>query len=109
VATQVRVLFSRRRIPARDVAKALGWTDNYISRRLRGETPFGLNDLHMMADLLEIPLTSFFPEMILEGGRLSMGSNKQYYLTPPPVLNPYPTWDFDPRKRPLSVDISLAA
>lgn len=33
-----------------------------MGRRLSGEVPFNVNDLVAIAEALEVPVTSFFPE-----------------------------------------------
>lgn len=60
VAEEVRALLARKRISASRVAAALGWTDNYISRRLTAKTPFDVNDLDAIAGVLGVPITAFF-------------------------------------------------
>jgi transcriptional regulator with XRE-family HTH domain len=58
---------ARRRRSGRSVALELGCTEPYLSRRLTGAVPFDVTDLIKIADLLEIPVTTFFET---PGGRV---------------------------------------
>lgn len=66
VAGEVRSWLGRRGISARRAAMSLGWTHQYIYRRLSGEIPFSVDELDGLAELLAIPITRFFdwPEEI---------------------------------------------
>jgi transcriptional regulator with XRE-family HTH domain len=60
VAAEVRAELARQQLSGVRAAKALGWTQNYISVRLRGVVPFDVADLIKIADLLEVPVETFF-------------------------------------------------
>ena len=60
VAAEVRAWMARRHRSGRSIALELGWTEIYLSRRLTGKVPFDVADLAMIADLLEVPVTTFF-------------------------------------------------
>lgn len=60
VAGEVRAWLARRQRSGRSAALALGWTEIYMSRRLTGKIPFNVADLAAIADLLEVPVTTFF-------------------------------------------------
>lgn len=60
VAEEVRALLARRRLSARAAARLLGWTPNYLSRRMTGVAPFDVDDLAALAKLLSVPVTTFF-------------------------------------------------
>ena len=62
IAAEVRAQLARRRLSGVRAARALGWTQNYISRRISGAVPFTVADLDALADLLEVPVTTFFPQ-----------------------------------------------
>jgi transcriptional regulator with XRE-family HTH domain len=51
---------ARQQLSGVRAARALGWTQNYISVRLRGVVPFDVADLIKIADLLEVPVSVFF-------------------------------------------------
>ncbi|MEU9022359.1 helix-turn-helix transcriptional regulator [Actinomadura sp. NPDC048394] len=61
VAEEVRALLARRRLSARAAAQQLGWTPMYLSRRMNGSAPFNVDDLAALAQLLNVPITDFFP------------------------------------------------
>jgi transcriptional regulator with XRE-family HTH domain len=60
VAAEVRAHLARQRISGRRAALMLGWTPPYLSRRLTGEIPFDVDDLAKVADLLGVPIATFF-------------------------------------------------
>lgn len=62
VAAEVRAEMGRQRLTGRAIARRLGWSDFYISRRLRGEVPFNINELAALAAVLEVPVTAFIPD-----------------------------------------------
>lgn len=61
VAGEVRAQLARHRRTGADVARQLGWTYPYISRRLTGHVPFDVNDLAAIAAALDIQVTDLFP------------------------------------------------
>jgi hypothetical protein len=60
VAAEVRAELARQQLSGVRAARELGWTQNYISVRLRGTVPFDVNDLIKIANLLEVPVERFF-------------------------------------------------
>lgn len=66
VAAEVRAWLARRSRSARSAAQELGWSEVYISRRLRGKVPFDVADLEALAELLDVRVTAFFepPEWV---------------------------------------------
>lgn len=63
VAAEVRAELARQRISGRQAARRLGWTQQALSRRLTGDIPFNVADLDALAGLLEVPISTFFPQM----------------------------------------------
>lgn len=61
VAREVRAEMGRQRVAGSALAKHLGVSDMYISRRLNGDVPFDLADLEKVADALSVPVTAFLP------------------------------------------------
>lgn len=57
VASEVRSILGRRMVSQRELARALNVSPNYMSRRLRGELPFDIEELMAVAHLLDIPIT----------------------------------------------------
>lgn len=74
VAAEVRAEMARQQLSGVRAAKELGWTQNYISRRLSGTVPFDVADLMRLAGLLEVPVESFF-----ESRTRHRGSTKRYF------------------------------
>ena len=60
IAEEVRAELARKRLSGVRAAKALGWTQNYIARRMIGAVPFDAVDLVALAELLGIPAARFF-------------------------------------------------
>lgn len=60
VAGEVRAHLGRQRLSGRAAAFRLGWTQQYMSRRLTGAVPFDVDDLDRLAELLDVPVTVFF-------------------------------------------------
>lgn len=60
VAAEVRAELARQRLSGVRAARALGWSQNFISVRLRGAVAFDVNDLQALAELLDVPVTQFF-------------------------------------------------
>jgi hypothetical protein len=69
VAGEVRAQLARRRRSARSVALELGWTQPYMSRRINGDVAFDVDDLAALAELLDVPVISFFQGPVY-GGQL---------------------------------------
>lgn len=61
VAAEVRAQLARQRMSASALAKALGKSEMYISRRLRGEMPLDLDDLERIASALEVDFAALLP------------------------------------------------
>lgn len=78
VAAEVRAHLARRRLTGRGAARALGWKSDYIWRRLDGRTPLDVNDLAALAELLDVPVTSFFESVPYGTTTESSGSGHDY-------------------------------
>lgn len=55
VAREIREVLVERGRSQSDLASALGWTGNYLSRRLRGAVSFTLADVEQIAAALDVP------------------------------------------------------
>jgi transcriptional regulator with XRE-family HTH domain len=60
VAAEVRAELARQQLSGVRAARQLGWTQNYISVRLRGEVAFDATDLVRLAELLDVTPGLFF-------------------------------------------------
>jgi transcriptional regulator with XRE-family HTH domain len=59
VAAELRAEIARQRRTQGELALALGWTQQYLSRRLTGKTPLSVDDVEGLARVLGIPLSEF--------------------------------------------------
>ena len=51
-----------QRISGTSMARKSGKTQSWVSNRMTGKVPMGLDDLVMFAALLDIPITAFIPD-----------------------------------------------
>lgn len=73
VAEEVRVLLARRRISAVQLAKLMGVSQPYLSRRLNGAVALDLDDLEKIADVLGVAIADLLPRSAEAGGSLKRG------------------------------------
>lgn len=59
VVAEVRAELGRQSMTSKDLAKALGVSEMWTSRRLRGLTPFDIADLQRVADVFGVPVSRF--------------------------------------------------
>lgn len=60
VAAEIRAEMGRQRLTGRGLEAQLGWPHTYLTRRLRGQVSFNLDDVEVIAAALEVPVTSLF-------------------------------------------------
>lgn len=60
IAAEVRAQMARHRRSGRSVALEIGWNQAYLSRRLTGEIAFNTDELVAIAEVLDVPVVSFF-------------------------------------------------
>lgn len=56
VAATVRAELARKQLLQRDLAEVLGISTAQVSERLAGRTPFRLDELDLIAELLDLPV-----------------------------------------------------
>lgn len=61
VAEAIRVECARRRISGAELARSIGISPAYLSRRMRGDAAFDTDDLARIADALDLALADFLP------------------------------------------------
>lgn len=61
VAEEIRAAMARRRISQSALAGAIGRSQSGVSRRLKGETPFDVNELVAIARVLDVPVAQLLP------------------------------------------------
>lgn len=66
VATEVRAELGRQRISVNELARRLGWSQPYLSRRVSGTVAFDLTDLERIANELRIGVTALIAEPIAQ-------------------------------------------
>lgn len=62
VAASVRAEMARRDVTQARLAEALGMTQPAISRRVSGQLPFDVDELHRIARFLDIPVSALIPK-----------------------------------------------
>lgn len=63
VAEEVRAALGRKMLTASALAEAVNMTTSTMSQRLRGQSPFTVDELARIADALDVPIRSFFPRL----------------------------------------------
>lgn len=61
VAAEVRAQLARRQITGASLANAIGKSEMYVSRRLRGDIAFDLVDVEQVARFLGIAIVDLLP------------------------------------------------
>lgn len=61
VAAEVRAQLARRQLAGSSLAAFIGKSEMYVSRRLRADVPFDLNDLEQIAGFLGIAVADLLP------------------------------------------------
>lgn len=61
VAAEVRAHLARRQLTATALANAIGKSEMYVSRRIRGEVAFDLVDIEQVARFLSIAVADLLP------------------------------------------------
>jgi transcriptional regulator with XRE-family HTH domain len=60
IAAAVRAELMRAGVSGVGLGQALGWTQDYVSRRTRGAVEFSPSELHRIAAYLDIPADRLF-------------------------------------------------
>lgn len=82
-AEEVRVLLARKRISAVQLAKLMGVSQPYLSRRLNGTVAFDLDDIERIAEVLDVDPLGLLPRGAGAGG--SSPNERSTDLTPRPA------------------------
>lgn len=61
ISEEIRVLLTRRRMTAKDLADELGWSTSQLSRKLNGQAAFNVSDLGNVAKTLKIRIIDLLP------------------------------------------------
>jgi hypothetical protein len=60
IAAEVRAELARQRISVSEAARRLGWGQSVLQRRIVAERPFEAEELAALAELLDVPVQTFF-------------------------------------------------
>jgi transcriptional regulator with XRE-family HTH domain len=74
VAEEVRALLARKLMTGADLATAIGRSPMYVSRRVRGEVAFDIDDMQRIAEALGVPLLQLLPEAVRRGQSRDSGT-----------------------------------
>lgn len=83
IAEEVRVLLARRKISASELARRMGVTQPYISRRLNGETALDVDDLALIAQVLGVDVIDLLPARLPEGRTVVVAGDAHRQTTVP--------------------------
>lgn len=62
VAEEVRALLARKMMTGADLATAIGRSPMYVSRRVRGEVAFDIDDMQRLAEVFGVEVTDLMPK-----------------------------------------------
>jgi transcriptional regulator with XRE-family HTH domain len=62
VAEEVRVLLARKMMTGADLAAAIGRSPMYVSRRIRGEVAFDIDDMQRLAEVFDVEVLDLLPK-----------------------------------------------
>lgn len=94
IAEEIRVMLARRKMNASELARRMGVTQPYISRRLTGDIALDVDDLVRIAAVLGMEIAEFFPRagrVVVTGGARRSGRQVTPAIDPPANLDP--KWD----------------
>jgi predicted XRE-type DNA-binding protein len=60
IISELRALMARRRVTQAQLAEVLGCAPQSITRRMKGEKSFTIDELDQIAAYLDVPITAFF-------------------------------------------------
>lgn len=61
IRAEIRAELGRQGVLPADLARQLGWSSEVLSKRLRGTTEFRGSELSRIAEILDVPVSQFFP------------------------------------------------
>lgn len=105
VAEEVRALLARKRMTGDKLAAAIDRSPMYVSRRLRGEVPFDLDDLERIAAALDVIVLRLLPREALQPQGSASEVTTRYRPaaerpTPEPSVRTAPARAAQPKRRP---------
>lgn len=82
VAEEVRALLARKMMTGAELAEAIGRSPMYVSRRVRGEVAFDLDDMQRLAEVFGVEVNALIPKSAGLSGQKDKGD---YMQAAPPV------------------------
>jgi transcriptional regulator with XRE-family HTH domain len=76
VAEEIRVILARKRMSGAELARRTGIKQSTISRRMTGETAFDMDDLEIIAEVLEVDVADLMPRMARAGNEPNVRLSK---------------------------------
>jgi len=76
VAEEIRVLLARKKMSAAELARRTGLKQSTMSRRMTGETAFDMDDLEIIAEVLEVEVSDLMPRRVGAGRDPRHGSGQ---------------------------------
>lgn len=59
IASEIRAELGRRNLSQHHLARGIGWTDQKLGRRLNGQVPWSIQDVELIASILDVPRSQF--------------------------------------------------
>lgn len=81
VAAEVRASAARHEYTQEMVGELLGLKQSAISRRYKGQVPFDVDELELLAKAWDVPITEFFPRRHSDGGGITRASWRPWHGT----------------------------
>ena len=66
VAAEVRAAIARKGMRQTDICKATGFSSSRLSNKLQAKAPFTVDELFLIAGVLDVSTRTFFPERRLQ-------------------------------------------
>ncbi len=109
IAEEIRALMARRRVTGARLGLAIGKSDMYVSRRVRGETAFDVDDLEAIAEFFDVSVVDLMPASIT---RRRVRTTEGYAVRDPRVStrpHDHRPANRDDKRRPIMLRKNLTA
>ena len=78
VLTEIKVWMARRRLNQSELAVKLGVAQSWVSKRLAGKVVLTVNDLGLISEALDVPVSEFFRPAVLVKDRTRDSVQNRY-------------------------------
>lgn len=79
VAAQIRSLLGYRDMKPSELARRIGQNDQWMHVRLKGKVPLNLNDMHRIANALDVPVGKLMPPPDVAASAAEPRANAHYF------------------------------